>query len=57
MSENEECSSYFGVYIGENYVSKTFEDPIMMPYGNKGFEERRYNIKQDVGEMIGIKIR
>ena len=52
MSENEECSSYFGVYIGENYVSKTFEDPIMMPYGNKGFEERRYNIKQDVGEML-----
>ena len=38
MSENEECSSYFGVYIGENYVSKTFEDPIMMQYGNKGFD-------------------
>lgn len=26
------------MYIGENYVSKTFEDPIMMPYGNKGFD-------------------
>ncbi len=38
MSENKECSSYFGVYIGENYVSKLFHDILKMPYGNPGFD-------------------
>jgi hypothetical protein len=38
MEFNEDCSSYFGVYIAENYIMKTFEDPIKMPYGNPGYD-------------------
>ncbi len=38
MSENEDCESYFGVYIGENYISKLFENPIRMPPNNPGFD-------------------
>lgn len=35
--DNPDCASWFG-YIGENYVGKTFEDPVRMPYGNPGFD-------------------
>lgn len=38
MSENEECASYFGVYIAERYVRELFEDPIPMPVNNPGFD-------------------
>ncbi len=38
MSENDECSSYFSIYIAENYVMKTFEDPVKMPRNNPGFD-------------------
>ncbi len=36
-SENEDCNTYFGIYITENYVIKTFEDPIKAPPNNPGF--------------------
>ena len=35
--DNPDCSSWFG-YISENYVMKTFEDPIQMPPCNPGFD-------------------
>lgn len=35
--DNPDCSSWFG-YISENYVMKTFEDPIPMPPCNPGFD-------------------
>ena len=38
MEFNEDCSSYFGIYIAENYIMKTFEDPIKMPYGNPKYD-------------------
>lgn len=38
MEVNEDCASWFGEYISQNYVMKTFEDPIKMPYGNPGFD-------------------
>ncbi len=38
MIENEECASYFGVYIAERYVRELFEDPIPMPINNPGFD-------------------
>lgn len=38
MNENEECSSYFGIEIAENYISALFEDVKRMPYGNSGFD-------------------
>lgn len=38
MSDNPDCSSYFGNFIVENYIIQTFEDPIRMPYGNPGFD-------------------
>lgn len=38
MSEREDCPQYFGIYIGENYVSKLFEDIKKMPYGNPGYD-------------------
>jgi len=37
-SENEDCNTYFGIYIAENYVMKTFEDPIKAPPNNPGFD-------------------
>ncbi len=38
MNENIECSSYLGVYVTENILSKVFEDVIRMPYGNPGYD-------------------
>lgn len=38
MEENKDCPVYFGVCIGEKYVSKTFDNPKMMPYGNPGYD-------------------
>lgn len=38
MSDNDECSPYFGIYIAENYVAKTFEDPILMPLNNRYYD-------------------
>lgn len=38
MELNEECSSYFGIWIAENYIIKTFDNPIRMPYGNPGYD-------------------
>ncbi len=32
------CSLWFGDFICENYIIKTFEDPIRMPHGNPGFD-------------------
>ena len=38
IADNPDCSSYFGVYIAENYIIQTFEDPIKMPLNNPGFD-------------------
>lgn len=38
MSENEECSTYFGIWIAENYIIKTFEDADKAPYGTIGYD-------------------
>lgn len=38
MEFNQDCSSYFGIYIAEKYIIQTFEDPIKMPPNNPGFD-------------------
>ena len=38
MSENKDCSVYFGVYIAERVLRNSFNDVEMMPYGNKGYD-------------------
>lgn len=38
MSENEDCAYYFGIYIGENYISKLFGDVTRMSPNNPGFD-------------------
>lgn len=38
MEFNTDCSSYFGIYIAENYIIRTFEDAINMPPNNPGFD-------------------
>jgi hypothetical protein len=38
MSENKKCSAYLGVYIAERILSKYFEDVIVMPFGNPGYD-------------------
>jgi len=38
MSENPYCAKWFGEFIAENYVMKTFEDPIKAPPNNPGFD-------------------
>lgn len=38
MSENPDCSRWFGEFIAENYVMKTFEDYIKAPPNNPGFD-------------------
>lgn len=35
---NEDCSSWFGEFISQNYVMETFEDPVPMPPNNPGFD-------------------
>lgn len=37
MSENKDCTAYFGEWIANNYVSKIFVDINIMPYGNSGY--------------------
>lgn len=36
--DSPECSLYFGIYIAENYIIRTFDNPIKMPPGNPGFD-------------------
>jgi hypothetical protein len=53
MSENPYCAKWFGEFIAENYVMKTFEDPIKAPLIIQDsiglvIKDRKYNIKQDV---------
>jgi hypothetical protein len=38
MEEAEDCSAYFGVCIGEKYVSQTFEGSKPAPYGTPGYD-------------------
>jgi hypothetical protein len=38
MSENKDCAAYFGIYIAENYIIKTFESSIRMPPNNPGYD-------------------
>ena len=38
MSENKECSSYFGVYIGEPLLYMIFKNVERMPYGHPGYD-------------------
>lgn len=38
IEEAKDSPTYFGVCIGEKYVSQTFDNPKMMPYGNPGYD-------------------
>lgn len=38
MSENENCSYYFGIEIAEKYISALFDNPIRMSVNNPGFD-------------------
>ncbi len=36
--DNPDCPLWFGEFIAQDYVMKTFEDPIKMPPSNPGFD-------------------
>lgn len=64
LSDNKDCSYYFGLFIAQNYIIKTFEDPIEMPPNNPGFDWICKNGKKidhkarclcNVGNCIGWK--
>lgn len=38
LQESEGCPKYFGEYIAENYIIKTFKDAIPAPINNPGFD-------------------
>ena len=38
MQSNEDCTIYFGIWVAENYIIKTFEDAIKAPYGTIGYD-------------------
>lgn len=38
MTENKDCSKYFGIHIAEKHVSSLFTNPIRMPHDNPGFD-------------------
>lgn len=38
IEEAKDSGPYFGICIGEKYISKTFDNPKMMPYGNPGYD-------------------
>ena len=38
MSEDEHCSSYLGVHVAEQVLSKVFKDVQIKPYGHKGYD-------------------
>jgi hypothetical protein len=38
MSQNKSCSSYLGIHVAEQVLSKTFKDVEVMPHGNPGFD-------------------
>ena len=38
MNENKSCSSYLGVHIAEQVLSKVFKDVQQMVYGNPGYD-------------------
>lgn len=52
ISDNEPCSRYFGEFIAENYVMKTFENPIPAPRNN-----RWYDWTCKIGQKIQHKAR
>lgn len=50
MSKNKECPVYLGVYVAEKVLSKFFDNIIIMPYGNPG-----YDYICDKGYKIDVK--
>ena len=38
MSLNNKCSSYLGVFIAERLLPDIFDNPIMMPHSNEGYD-------------------
>lgn len=38
LSKNRKCSSYLGVHIAEQVLSKIFKNVEIMPYGNSGYD-------------------
>lgn len=38
MQLNKDCTTYFGIWIAENYIVKTFEDVDKAPYGTIGYD-------------------
>jgi len=38
MSENKECPSYLGVHVNERLLKHYFNDVVMMPFGNPGYD-------------------
>ena len=38
MSENKECPVFLGVFVAEKVLSKVFNDVIIQPYSNPGFD-------------------
>ena len=37
-TENKECSSYLGVYVAEEVLSRMFKNVVRMPYGHSGYD-------------------
>ena len=38
MYENKQCSTYLGVSVAENVLSKIFKNVEVMPYGHRGYD-------------------
>jgi len=38
MAESRDSASYLGIHIAERLLPKIFQEPRMMPHGNKGFD-------------------
>jgi hypothetical protein len=58
MSENKECSRYFGEYIAERVLSKTFEHVVKMPHDNPGYDficnkGHKIDVKSSVLHLYG----
>ncbi len=55
MSDNEDCSSYLGIYIAENALSEIFDNIEKMPINNPGFDficNRRFKIQSKSGILL-----
>ena len=58
MSENKECSSYLGMHIAEQVLSKIFKDVEIMPINNTGYDftcnkGMKIDVKSSTVDMSG----